>query len=620
MRRAIYGKNHLATVDNLNWLVEVHFRKGQYDRALTYVDTALGILIPQVDDSNPEYAKSLYWKAILLGVKGNYSESEEAYRKLLDIRIKVLGKDDPETVSVMSNLGLLYWKVGRYAEAEEYWLETVRIYEKVLGPEHPKTVRAVGNMGIFYFDTGNMEKAEVFFLRNLKGLAETKGKDDPDYARALNNLSSFYQDQGDPEKAEPLVREGLEIIERKMGRNHPDFAIPLYNFGSLNFRLGRWDAARAAFRETEMIRRQTLGQHHYDLGLTLTALGRLERSQGNLVAADTCINEAIAILAESVGEGHPDYVSALIERVQLDMLQVDKEKVVAVFRDISRLDQEAIQRALFYLSDAEILNYIYRLQSHKNMLLVYASQTGNPELAGIAYDETLFLKGFLLYARQKMVKTALNNPDSKVIYDQLKEEYTQLAREMSKLQPDRDSLLVIQLTESTNQLEKDLARAVGKLGIEMGTVRWEDVQSLLKPEEVAIEFVTLQPLQGGPAEGTTYAALILKPGEALPQIKTLFQESQLADLLDVKTDRRSDYVNDLYAYADRGLAPTEKERKSLMELIWKPLMEEIDRGKTVYVSPAGIRIVSIWRQFRSPKMPCLRINSRWFFWEVPATW
>ncbi len=588
IRKVVFGEHHLVLVENFNWLTDVFFRKGQYALALTYADSALQVLMPQVEESNPEFTKSLYWKALLLGTLGQYEESENAYRRLLDIRIKTLGKDSPETAAVMNNLGLLYWRVGRYAEAEELWLETLRIREKSLGSDHPLTIRTMGNMGIFYFDTGNMEKAEVYFQQNLEGLAKTTGKDDPDYARALNNLSSLYQDWGDLAKAEPLVKEGLDILEKKLGRRHPDFAISLYNFAGLNVQMGRLDIARTALREVESIRRQTLGNHHYDLGITLTALGRLERTLGNVSTADSCLREAISVLDESVGENHPDFVEALIERAHLEILNGHQAAAIGTFRDIARLDQAAIQQALYYLSDVEILKYLYWFRSHQNWLLAYAAQSGDSELAGIAYDQTLFLKGFLLYARQKMVRTAMTDPEGKEIYNNLKEEYSELSREMTKQRTDRDSLLVTRLMNGTNQLEKDLARAVGKLGMELGPVKWQDVQKQLQAEEAAIEFVSYVPYPGAPTDSTVYAALILKPGSAAPHMTSLFRESELSGLLDVKKERRSDYVNDLYAYAERGMAPTEEARASLMKLIWNPISTDIGGMTTLYVAPTGV--------------------------------
>lgn len=588
IRKAAFGPSHLSLVDNLNWLTDLNLRKGLYNRALSFADSALNILTPQVPESDPAFTKSLYWRSVILMNLGNYEEAETALLKLLDIGLRVHGMDHPETASVRNNLGLLYWRLGRLADAEEQWLETIRIREKSLGSNHPLTIRSYGNMGIFYFQTGNMKKTEIFFIRNLQGLAETTGKLSQDYAQALNNLSSYYQEMGDLAKAEPLVREGLEILESSLGREHPQFAISLYNLAILQEHLGHWDAARATLLETEVIRRKVLGNHHYDLGLTLLSLARLERSMGQLEMAQEDIQEALVIFYQSVGEAHPDYIAALLEKALQEEETGEIDAAVKSYWDIARLDREAIQQALFFLSDTEILDYLYRFQNHQDHMMKFAAQSAHPEMTGLAYDQTLFLKGFLLYARQKMRNKAMTDPSSREIYFRLKEDYGQLAQEMAKTRADRDSILVAKLTEQTNQSEKELARSVGELGMELRPVSWQDVQVSLQPGELAIEFVSHAPYPYAPKDSTIYSALLVSPGKEAPLMVPLFREGQLGSLLSVKTDRRSDYVNDLYAYADRGLVVKADKQASLEQLIWEPLMKYIKNENTLFIAPGGV--------------------------------
>jgi CHAT domain-containing protein len=68
----------------------------------------------------------------------------------------------------------------------------------------------------------------------------------------------------------------------------------------------------------------------------------------------------------------------------------------------------------------------------------------------------------------------------------------------------------------------------------------------------------------------------------------LFREGQLSSLLSVKTDRRSDYVNDLYAYADRGLVIKAEKQASLEQLIREPLMKYIENENTLFIAPGGV--------------------------------
>ena len=87
---------------------------------------------------------------------------------------------------------------------------------------------------------------------------------------------------------------------------------------------------------------------------------------------------------------------------------------------------------------------------------------------------------------------------------------------------------------------------------------------------------------------TIYAALVLRPGDEMPRFIPLFQEKQLDSLLQTSGARRADYVNGLYTIDERGARLLDKPQKTLYELIWQPLENELDDVKTIYFSPSGL--------------------------------
>jgi len=62
----------------------------------------------------------------------------------------------------------------------------------------------------------------------------------------------------------------------------------------------------------------------------------------------------------------------------------------------------------------------------------------------------------------------------------------------------------------------------------------------------------------------------------------------LDSLLQSKSDRKADYVNALYTLSDRGAIAIEAPKKSLYEILWKPLEKELTGIKTIYFSPSGL--------------------------------
>ena len=173
-------------------------------------------------------------------------------------------------------------------------------------------------------------------------------------------------------------------------------------------------------------------------------------------------------------------------------------------------------------------------------------------------------------------------------FNQLKGFGRRLAAQYSLPASDRDSSLIANLEEKADQLEKDLTRTVAGFGEARQQVNWQEVQATLKKGEAAIEFVHYRYYDKEATDSTMYAALIVKPGDAAPTFIPLFEEKSLDSLLSPSGQRKADYVNHLYALADRGAKAIDRPQKSLYQMIWQPLAEELKGVKTVYFSPTGL--------------------------------
>ncbi|MBK8554332.1 MAG: hypothetical protein IPL65_00525 [Lewinellaceae bacterium] len=167
----------------------------------------------------------------------------------------------------------------------------------------------------------------------------------------------------------------------------------------------------------------------------------------------------------------------------------------------------------------------------------------------------------MLTAAHRLNTLALSTPESKAIYNDLKAYRRQLADALSK--PLMEQSGVAQLEEKANATEKELARTVAGYATAVNQVNWQAVQSKLQPSEAAIEFVHFQVVYPNITDSTVYAALILLPGAAAPHFVPLFEEKSLDSLLGLHQQLRSDYVNDLYAFANRGIVAAELPRKPL---------------------------------------------------------
>jgi CHAT domain-containing protein len=86
-----------------------------------------------------------------------------------------------------------------------------------------------------------------------------------------------------------------------------------------------------------------------------------------------------------------------------------------------------------------------------------------------------------------------------------------------------------------------------------------------------------------------YAALLINKSLQWPIFIPLFESKEFDHLFVADKERKSDYVNELYAWADRGMVKLGGEKKSLYELIWSKMEAAGLEGiKTVYYSPSGV--------------------------------
>ena len=196
----------------------------------------------------------------------------------------------------------------------------------------------------------------------------------------------------------------------------------------------------------------------------------------------------------------------------------------------------------------------------------------------------------LLSSAVRLNNLAKSVPEAEETSQRLKGYRRRLTAEYAKPFGERKN--VDELEEKANAAEKELARMVAGYTEANRQVNWQEVQSTLKPREVAIEFIHFRLNFPKKTDSTMYAALVLLPGNEPPKFIPLFEEKQLEALLKNSGGRRSDYVNNLYSTAKTG-------QKTLYELVWQPLEKVLNPApsavhrppsavKTVYFSPSGL--------------------------------
>jgi CHAT domain-containing protein/Tfp pilus assembly protein PilF len=584
------GNRHPEYASTLIILANLYTDIGKFELAEPLYFEAKDIQENTLGREHPSYAHTLNCLGTYYDYTGQYEKAGQYYIEAKTIRGKILGKVSPQYAGSLINIASIYNILGNHEKAEPLYLEAKVIFEeKLKDTEHPFYMNCLNNLALHYSLIANYSKAEPLLLKALSILENVKGKNHPDYAISLGNLANFYYASGDYTKAEPLFHETKLIREKTLGKAHPDYAISLGNLGANYLNLGFIKKAESLLLEAKELREKILGKEHPHYAESINNCGELYTELGQYTKAEALFMESKDIRKKVLGPEHPQYAESLKCLADLYSAMGNYDQAESYYNELATLNQSLVKKAVRHLSNRELISYINQFTISQYKVLSFLNLTLRNELAITGFNNALFYKGFLLQATEQIKRLSLSDSAVTEKFNLLKSYERRLATQYVLPITDRDTMVVHDLLEKTNKLEKNIARMVSGFENANRQVSWKDVQLNLNIDEIAVEFVHYHLYATKSKDSILYAALILKPGETLPQFIPLFEEKELDHLLNANQERKADYVNELYARADRGIVKLGSEKKSLYDLIWAKIeaagLEDI---KTVYYSPSGV--------------------------------
>lgn len=627
IREKVLGQKHADYAASLGCLANLYWSMGNFVKAEPLFWEAKTIQEKILGREHPTYTSTLLNLANLYRDMSNYEKSEPLYFEVKHIREKVLGKEHPYYANCLNNLAILYCYMGDYEKAEPLYLEALAIRGKTLGKEHPFYAECLNNLAVLYSDMGNYEKSEQLILESLATMGKKLGKEHPYYANCLNNLAVLHRDMGNYTKAEQLYLESLVIQEKLLGKEHSDYAETLMNLAILYQTIGENRKAEHLYYEAKTIFEKVLGKEHPSYALSLGNLANLYSIMGEYEKSEHLHLEANAIFEKVLGKEHPRYASSLgnlanlyvemgrYEKAELLYLQakVIWQKVrgkehpdyatsldnlavlylkmglfkepVELYKELAPLNQSLLLKSSSHLSESELNNYAETFSLNQDQLLSFTgiAPTQTVCLPPLAYSNTLFYKGFLLNTANQVKRLALADSVSTEKYYTLKGYRRRLAAQYAQPIADRDSILITDLEEKANTLEKELVRTVAGYGEAMRQVRWQEVQQQLKKSEAAIEFVHYRYYnqKARATDSIMYAALVLLPSDTAPHFIPLCEARQLEAVINQAKQGTALSYQDIYFAHTGGKA-------SLYKTLWAPLEPYLKDVTTIYYAPAGL--------------------------------
>ncbi|MBK9716377.1 MAG: tetratricopeptide repeat protein [Saprospiraceae bacterium] len=582
IRELILGKNNAEYAWTVNNLAGLYWQTGSYKRSENYYLEACSIREKVLGSEHPDYAWTLHNLAILYVDMGYYEKAEPLYLKAKEIRVKVLGKSHPDYGYSLNHLANLYKRIGDLEKAEMMYLQAKDIFAGSKGMNHPDYAWCISNLSNLYQQMGNFKRAEILIREANQIREKTLGENHPDYISGLESLGTIYLDQGIFDTAEVLFLKAIEIRVKVYGKENLDFTVYNNNLGLLYQQVGNFKKAETIYLESKIILEKILEKEHPSNGEALAYLANLYVEMGDYVKAELYYLQAKEIFLKSFGKNHMDYLNATFGLTDLFLKTGKFNEAKKYAQEFGLLQREMFIKTSNYLSEQELNLYINEFNQKLN--LHYLIAENDPDFGGFCYDNILFYKGYMLQSINEIKQLTKVDSNLKESFLQYKSFQRRLGIEYSK--PIKEQKDVDELEERCNSLEKLMAKSARKYRELNKQLKWQEIQEQLKDNEVAIEF--FQYYRKDTVETTNYAAMLLRSGLKQPKFIPLFEEKSLDSLLNSKSDRKADYVNTLYTLTDRGAVALEIPKKSLYEILWKPLEKELAGVKTIYFSPSGL--------------------------------
>ncbi|MEZ5032128.1 MAG: tetratricopeptide repeat protein [Saprospiraceae bacterium] len=593
IRRKVFGDQDAELAESLNNLANLYAREEKVELARQRFEESQHIRLQLFGPDNPIVAGGMIDRGQFYAQMGDYAAAEKILKEAREILESRQAANNPAMYfNCLMQLAALYSQTGRFDLAEPLFLENRQTAMENLGKEDPYAILSVSKLGMFYQSLGDMEKAEGLYQEHLGLLEQTVGKDHEEYGKSLSTLANLYTEQGRDSLARPLFMQSLSILEKTIGKAHSNYATVINSLATLEFNRDSFQLAEPLFQQALASYAASLGDQHPFYARCLGNLGNLYVSTGQLDQAGPYCELSRKILESQYGKEHPDYVFSLQSLANLYERQGRHAEADTLLHEVFIANEARVNLAASFLSEQEMANYIRLFEKDGNDLYGYLhSRTINRKdhtwLNQLAYDHTLYYKGFLLLAANRLNKLGTSTPKAAAVFERLKEYRQRLAYEYAKPKDRRRE--VDMLETQANQAEKELTQLVAGYGDALRQVRSEDVRASLKQDEISIEFIHYRENGQGRPDSVLYGALVLWPDSLYPTFVPLCKEDDVDKLVRSATVRGADYVDKLYSVSHRGFVVSAAPLKTLYELIWEPL-EQLDLSgvNTIYFSPTGL--------------------------------
>ena len=262
-----------------------------------------------------------------------------------------------------------------------------------------------------------------------------------------------------------------------------------------------------------------------------TLTGDIYYQQKNYEYAENKYKQAKKLYESFFSPDHPEYVRVISKLAKVYYMQGDKKKAKNSLQEVINKYDSFIKTYFPALSEREKAKFWNTIKSDYEFYVSLAMtfKDEDPKMIEQVYNNALTTKAILLSSSIKIRERILNGNDEelKSLYNEwlTKKEFLTTALSMSFEQLEANEINPISLQNEVEQIEKELSEKseLIKESHEQSIIVWQDVQGVLKRNEVAIEMVRYRHFDHVFTDSVIYAGLYIKNSkeQKKPKVFTL---------------------------------------------------------------------------------------------------
>ncbi|MEI6297303.1 MAG: tetratricopeptide repeat protein, partial [bacterium] len=557
--------------------------RGNYKQAELFLKESLEMVRRIYTGDNSGLIKGINDMAVFYNDRGDTKQAEPLFIEAIEMSRRLYKQDDPQLATSINNMGYFYSLIGDFKQAEALYKEALAMRRRMYKEDNSELAESINNMFSIYRFIGDLKQALALMKEALDMNRRIFKSDHPQLAQSINNLASFYFEIKDYKQAEPLFKEALAMYRRLFIGDHQDLPRVMHNIAHFYKAKGDYMEAESLLKEALAMRRRIYNGDHSDLIMSINSMANLYKDEGNNKEAETLYIEALKMSRRIFKDDNPELARSIIymasfyevtgdyikaEPLYKEALEVYKNMLNNYFPSLSEKEKKLFWKTVSYEFEAFNTFGVNRLPE-------------NPLITCNMYDMQLYSKALLFNSTSKIKKRILNSNDLDLI-DKFKEFtdkkellvklYTMTEDARKKKGFNTDSIEKI-----TNELEKELSlkSELYTQSYDKKKITWKSIQTLLKPDEAAVEVLRFRYNKNDRLTDTVYYAFLIVSDQTEEHPDIVILENGKA----LENEYYTDYRMKINAKIEDKLSYSR---------YWEKLEDKLKGYKKIYFSADGI--------------------------------